>query len=177
MLSLRHQGSTDPFYAPARDVAYLYPAACQVVAAMLEDGRDAAIRQWCEQCGVTVDDLGKAMGAYCRFLNLAHQRPEETIEGALERAGWFKESRAAQFAILYYVGTAMSATFFEGVRDVVRLGGSPLDSVQHLMWAAKRVLLYSRMSRWQRFCYRWFGPWRRFLWRKFKIARRKGSPK
>jgi hypothetical protein len=169
MLSLRHQGSQDPYYAPARDIAYLYPAACQAVAGMLEDGKDAAIRKWCEQHKVGVGNLAEAMAAYCRFLNLAHQDPAETLEEAMTRSGWFDRPQAAQFAVLYYMGTVMTATFFQGIRDVMRLNEEPMDSIKHLMWAAQRALLYSRMSRWQRFAYRWCKPWRRLLWKMYRI--------
>jgi hypothetical protein len=156
-------------YAPARDVTYLFPEVVKAVAGMLEDEKEPDIHDWLKDKGVTMDMLGDAAGAFCTFMNLAHEDPKENMERALERAGWFKVPAPARFAYVYYLGTCMAGTFFMGIRDVIRLGQPTLATIEQLGWAAKRARLYTRMSRWQRFLYRWFEPWRKSRWRKHRI--------
>lgn len=168
-MQLRRRGSNDPLYTPARDVAYLYDSALRTVAGLLEDGSDPTLGSLYQLRGTTMDDLGEAMGALCRFANLAHEDPQEDVEQAMRRAGWFHVDPAARVAAMYYVGTCMTATFFHGIRDALMQGQPTLASIQQLSWSMKRLMLFVKMSRWQRWKYRWLRPWRNKLWKHKKI--------
>ena len=165
----RHRGSKDPYYTPSRDITQFFPDLVKMVAILLEAEVCGPLHDWCKASGVTMDDLGEAAGAYCRFMNLAHEVPEESVEEGLRRAGWFKVKPEAQVAYMYYVGTVTTGTFHRGIRDITELGGSASVSVMQLRWAAKRAALVCSMSSWQRFVYRWFRPYRWLLWRRHKI--------
>ena len=171
-IQLRARGSTDPMYAPARDVAYLFTGVIKTVNMLLEDKEDPVLTPLLKAHGITLDDLGEAAGAYCRFMNSAHQDPDATVEVALEKAGWFQVKPLARLAYMYYVGTCMTATFFRGVREVCDADqAKPMNNIAQNLWTVKRVAIYARMTPWQRFVYRWFRPYRRLLWKRHQIKK------
>ena len=172
VLQLRKKGSDDPMYAPARDVAYLYPEAIAIVNRTLEDSKDAIVRDLLKTHDISLGDLGEAAGAFCRFMNSAHRDPKADAELCLTRSGWFHCKPMAQVAYMYYVGTCMTATFFRGIREVTELGKAPsLVTIEQIGWTVKRMLIFARMSPWQRFLYRWCRPWRSWLWRRHRIKK------
>jgi hypothetical protein len=171
-LQLRRKGSNDPLYAVARDVAYLHDGVIHTVNMLLEDREDPILTPLLKANRITLDDLGEAAGAYCRFMNSAHKDPAATVESCLVKAGWFEVEPLARLAYCYYVGTAMTATFFHGIREVSDAEqDKPLASIQQILWTVKRVAILARMTRWQRFLYRWVRPWRKYLWKKHKIEK------
>lgn len=169
VLQLHRRGSSDPLYAPARDVVYLFPNIINKANALLEDACDPNVQALLDQHQITLDDLGEVAGAFCRFMNGAHENPEESVEDVLRRCGWFETKPVARVAYMYHIGTCTGATFFRGIRDVVSLGERTLASIEQIQWTVKRVILLARMGRWQRWFYRWWAPYRRKLWRKYKI--------
>ena len=159
-------------YAPARDVAYLFTGVIKTVNMLLEDKEDPVLTPLLTANKITLDDLGEAAGAYCRYMNMAHQDPNLTCEAALTQAGWFMVKPLARLAYMYYVGTCMTATFFRGIREVSNADAThPLNTVAQNLWTVKRVAIFARMTPWQRFVYRWFRPFRWLLWQRHKIQK------
>lgn len=152
-------------YAPSRDIVYLFPSVLNAVADRLEDAPFAPLHALLRERGVTLDDLGEAMGAYCRYMNASHQNPDQKMWDVLEESGWNKCKPEAQIAVMYYAGVLMTGTFFKGVRDVVPLGGKAPTPVTELMNAAKRLDAFLTMPWWQKWLYRKVKWLRRLLMR------------
>lgn len=141
-------------YAPSRDVVYLYPSVLSSVAARLEDAPFQPLHEWLDREGVSLDDLGEAMGAYSRYMNMAHQDPDKKMMDVLLDSGWEDCKWQARVAVMFYTGIMMTGTFFQGVRDVVPEGGETVTPVLELQHAAKRLDWFIAMPAWQRSLYR-----------------------
>ena len=141
-------------YAPQRDVVYLFPAILQNVADRLEDAPSAPLHLLLKERGVTENDLGAAMGAYCKYMNAAHQDPDQGMWDVLVASGWDDCKPEAQIAVMYYAGVMMTGTFFKGVRDVVPLGGATPTPVAELVAAARQLDAYVALPRWRKWLYR-----------------------
>lgn len=138
-------------YAPHRDIAYLYGPCVQAAEDMIFEGRDKELTEWLREEGVTEDDLGEALRAYCLALNAAHQNPDETWLDVLERTGFSSVKAPARIALMYYIGTVMAGTFFKGLRDVVELGDNTIPSIQRLIQTGENMARYlakGRIRRW-----------------------------
>lgn len=149
-------------YSPQRDIAYLYGPCVQAAEDMVYEGRDESLTAWLDANGITHDELGEAFQKFCLALNAAHQNPKESWEDVLERTGFSKVKAPARIAMMYYIGTIMAGTFFQGIRDVVELGDDTVHSIQNLIETGEdmaRYLAKGRISRW------WYRI-RRRLWPK-----------
>jgi hypothetical protein len=148
-------------YAPARDIVYLFPSLVKNIADRLEDAPFAPLHQILRERGVTLDDLGQAMGAYCKYMNACHQDPDKKMWDVLGECGWHECKPEAQIAVMYYAGAMLTGTFFKGIRDVVPLGNKAPAVVQELVAAARQFDAYVSMP-----------PWKRWLYGKFKWLRK-----
>lgn len=155
-------------YAPHRDIVYLFPSVLQNVAARLEDAPFAPLHKILRERGITLADLGEAMGCYCKYMNASHQDPDKKMWDVLEESGWNACKPEAQIAVMFYAGVLMTGTFFKGVRDVVPLGGKTPAAVSDLIGAARQLDAYLAMPRWQRWLYG------RYKWLRQLLMRGKG---
>jgi len=152
-------------YAPKRDVVYLFPAVIRSVAARLEDAPFAPLHVLLRQRGISQDDLGEALGCYIKYMNAAHQNPELKMWDVLEASGWNACKPEAQIAVMFYTGIIFTGAFFEGVREVVPLGGRAPAVVTDLVVAGQQLDAYLAMPCWQKWLYRKFKWLRRLLMR------------
>lgn len=145
------EGVHNVAYAPARDIAYLYPNVVQAMENMLYQQKFPVLKTWLQSEGVTEEELAKTVEAYCLFLNLAHKEPEETVEMCLERSGFTGMPAPAQVALMFYLGSIMTGTFFKGIRDITPLGGDTTFEVHQLVKMGERCADYAMKGR--------FGKW------------------
>lgn len=147
-------------YAPSRDVVYLWPMVLTSVADRLEDRSDRFLHAWLDEQGVTTDDLGAAMGAYCKFMEHAHCEPDKNVVDMIRDSGWWECRWEARHAVMFYAGVMMTGIFFRGTRDVTLAGAAAIPSVQYLLRHAAR---FERRMAWP--------AWRRWLsvqWSRFR---------
>lgn len=158
-------------YSPSRDLTNFFPELVKTVAHRLEDQRLAAVHLMLKEKQVTDEDLGEACGAYCRFLVIAHEKPEESFEDVLKRSGWYDVKPEAQIAYLTYVGMTMTGYFYMGIRDVMRLGETTRTEISQLVRYGERARLLMSMPPLRRWLYMRFRPLRRWMLR-FRKRRR-----
>lgn len=144
MLQLRPKegGTVNVSYAPARDICYLYPNVIEAVEQMLYQMRFPALKKWLKAEGITEEQLANTVEAYCKFMNAAHQNPEESPEDVMDRVGFTKCPGPAQVALMFYIGSTMTGTFFKGIRDITPLGEDSTHEVKRLMGMATRIADY-----------------------------------
>ncbi len=147
MLQLRPKGggggTVNVSYAPARDIAYLYPNVVESVEQMLYQMRHPVIKKWLSDEGITEEQLADAVQKFCLFLNAAHQNPEEGPEDVMERVGFLATAGPAQVAMMFLIGTTMAGTFFKAIRDITKLGSETSTiEVQQLLQMGERVAAY-----------------------------------
>lgn len=141
-------------YAPSRDLLYLWPEVIRNVADRLEDEADPALHAWLKKQGVTMDDLGAAVGAYCAFMNESHLNPEKRMTQVLEDSGWWQTRWEARHAMMYYAGVLITGIFFQGSRDATGHNGEALPTVKALITAGARLEAYARLPAWRRWLHR-----------------------
>lgn len=170
VLQLRPIGGGTP-YAPARDVANIFPFVCKLVALRLEQQPWEEVRRVCAERGVSDTQLGEAIAAFARFCVIAHEDPREDMATALRRAKWFDCHPTAQLAVMCYLGQVLAGVFFSGIRDAMSLGDPVRTDVAQLLTYAKRSVLLLSLPRWKRALLRWRWPFRRWFGR-FRISSR-----
>lgn len=149
-------------YSPARDIAYLWPNLLSTVADRLEDEQEPTLHEWLKSQGITMDDLGEAAGAYCKYINLCHSDLDSNMTECLEKSGWFEVKSEARIAYLYYAGALLAGTFFKGIREALPAEGDWKPPVlDELDKAARQFEAYVSAP-----------PWKRWLCRKSKLFRR-----
>lgn len=169
-VQMRPRGSQGLFYSPARDIAYLHRDVALDVAKRLDQHLFPPLHAWLETAGVTDNDLFLANEAYTKYLLYIPENPNEQIVDVLQRAGWFDVKPEAQIAYMFYVGQAVSGSFFPALRDVLKAEDEPPIRIKQLVTAGRRLKLIMSMSRWTRFWYRWLRPLRRWWRRCHKIG-------
>jgi len=138
-------------YAPSRDIAYLWPSLLATVADRLEDAPMEGLHKILKERGVTLDDLGEAAGAYCRFINFCHRELDWNMQQCLDESGWEKVKPEAQIAYLFYAGALLTGTFFQGIRDALPANDERrLPVMDDLNQAARQFEAYVSMPRWKR---------------------------
>jgi len=160
MLQFRPTGESGPMYAPARDIVYLYPDVIRSVNERLEAEADRDVTQLMKQHGVTLDEMVDVAHCYARFLESAHDsRQHRNIVDALRASGWFLQPAMARLVYMYYVGTCVTGSLFQGIREVTESGSSPPPEARcsSLRSAMRRLLLVSKMSERSR---KWYFRWR-----------------
>jgi len=141
----------DPrLYNPSRDVAHNFQKVMELVAGRLEDHAWPELDEVLRREGITLDDLGEACGAYCRYLSLAVTAPELTMHAGLELSQFFDCKPAAQVAILAMIGTCYAGIQFGGIREATIGGKGPLETVSDVLKHAEEFQAYSGVPRWRR---------------------------
>lgn len=156
-----NMGPGQPMYAPARDIAYLYPHVTAQVEQRLYEGPFQPLSRWLRERGISDSVLADAVKVYCQFLNAAHQKPEQSVEECLEEVGWFSVPAEARIAIMFYVGAAMTGSFFQGIRDVTKEGENPRHMAA-LLAVGNRAARYANAGRLRRAFLRFLSRW--LLW-------------
>jgi hypothetical protein len=105
-------------YSPARDITHLLPAMIKAIGERMEDGAFKPMDQWLDAEGFTLDDRGQAVGAFCEFMVAGVKGSDKPMFQTLDDAGWNKVPWQLQLAVMYYVGAMMSASFYNGAKEV-----------------------------------------------------------
>ena len=154
-----NMGPGQPMYAPHRDIAYLYPSLVEQVERRLYEGPFEPLSKWLDEEGVTYSELAHTVKVYCLFLNAAHKNPDQSVEQCLESVGWFECPGPARAALMFYLGAALTGSFFQAIRDVTKMGEDP-GHVPALVATSNRVATYMNAGPirrwWLRRYYRWF---------------------
>ena len=156
-----NMGPGQPMYSPGRDIAYLYPHVVAQVEQRLYEGPFKPLSRWLQERGVTEFDLAKAVEVYCKFLNAAHQKPEQSVEECLEEAGWFQVPDEARIALMFYIGAAVGGSFFQGIREATREGETPRHMAT-ILAVSNRAARYANAGWVRRAFLRFLSRW--LLW-------------
>ena len=141
----------DPrLYNPSRDCAHNFQAVVELVAARLEDGAWPELDSHLKENDVSMDDLGEACAAFCNFVASAAENPDEKMEEAMRRVGWFDCKPLAQAAFLAVLGTVYAGIYFTGVREATFGGVGPASTVHEVAKAGAKFLAITRVPRWKR---------------------------
>lgn len=136
-----NMGPGQPMYSPARDIAYMYPQIVQGVENRLYEGPFKPLSEYLKSQGVTEIELAEAVRVYCLFLNSAHKTPGQTVEQCLEEVGWMSQPPAARIAVMFYLGGALTGSFFQAIRDITKQGDDPAH-VEALTVCGQRAARY-----------------------------------
>jgi hypothetical protein len=142
-------------YNPSRDVAHNFKDVMNLVAARLEDEVWPELTALLKREAVTMDDLGEACGAYCRYLASAVEEPNLPMQQSLDKAGFLSCKPAAQIAVMALIGSCYAGIQFAGVREATINGEGPLQSVGDLLQHAQHFQEHVGLSRWQRKLKKW----------------------
>lgn len=107
-----------PAYAPARDIAHLFPKIAQAAAMTLDDSA-LAMGRWPWRCVERPDNeaIYAAAESYFQMLTLAWQEPTTNIDDLLLRLQAFERDERALTIILTAVGLATTVSYIRGCRD------------------------------------------------------------
>ena len=157
-------------YNPAKDITRLYPNILAAAEKFVMEERYAPLADYLRDAGITENDIGDTVVKLALMMNEAHKNPDDTIEDVMDRVGYSNTPVAARVALMYYVGTLCAGTFFEGIREMVRLGDETIPEVQRLMNTAERLEDYLSKNKVQRW-------WQRLKWKLFghKVTYRIGK--
>jgi len=149
----------DPrMYNVNRDLAHNYKRILEMVAARLEDGSWAELDAHLKKNDVTMEDLGEACAAFCRYVGSATvDKKSDMLEG-LTKAGWFDCKPLAQVAYLSVMGTVVAGMAHRGIREATIDKDGPALNVEDLVAAGERCLQALRVPKWKR---RWHSIWGR----------------
>lgn len=159
MLQARFDEHDPRLYNVNRDLAHNYKRILEVVAARLEDGAWKELDDHLKDNGVTMDDLGEACGAFCRYVaSGAVDKNSDMLEG-LTNAGWFECKPLAQAAYLAVMGTVVAGMAHRGIREATLDEDGPALKMEDLTEAGEQCLAALRVPKWRR---RWAGLAGRF---------------
>jgi len=142
-------------YNPSRDVAHNFKDVMNLVAARLEDEVWPELTSMLKRESVTMDDLGEACGAYCRYLASAVEDPNLSMQQSLDKAGFLNCKPAAQIAVMALIGSCYAGIQFGGVREATINGEGPLQAVSDLLKHAQHFQEHLGLSGWQRRLKKW----------------------
>jgi hypothetical protein len=137
-------------YNPSRDVAHNFKDVMELVAGRLEDKAWPELDALLARESITLDDLGEACGAYCRYLASAVDEPTLPMHQSLDKSGFFNCKPAAQIAVMAMIGSCYAGIQFAGIREATIGGEGPLQTVGELLKHAEHFQKYAGMSRLQR---------------------------
>lgn len=141
----------DPrLYNPSRDVAHNFQKVMELVAGRLEDNAWPELDEILKREGVTLDDLGEACGAYCKYLTIAVTAPEMSMHAGMELSRFFDCKPAAQVAILAMIGTCYAGIQFGGIREATIGGKGPMETIGDVIKHAEQFQAYVGIPRWRR---------------------------
>jgi hypothetical protein len=139
-LQFRPKGAapSDPFYAPDRDLAYIWPHLTKVALDQLaRDNWKPWFADYFRYAGVTEADVADAGLAYARFFqHLCGPAGATDPREAFVRAGWFDLKPGAQVAMFMKMGQVVTMAYFTAVRDVTPDNGAPPADLDALVAAA-----------------------------------------
>jgi hypothetical protein len=151
----------DPrLYNVNRDLAHNYKYVLELVAARLEDGTWKELDALLEQNDVSMDDLGEACAAFCRYVGSATTDKESNVEEGLRNAGWFECKVGAQAGYLAVLGTVIAGMAHRGIREATLDEEGPALKVGDLTEAGDRCLAALRMSKFKRRWLKWTSRFR-----------------
>jgi hypothetical protein len=152
MLQARPKGTNDPFYAPHRDVAYLFPHLCAAAMRGLDAGNwEPWYKDWLDHHGLTEDDLGDGAAKLARFTNCAAAFAEHQMAPqVLEYVGYFDLPKPVQFVIYAKLGQMLMGAYFRGIREVTHEGEAPPLDLKGIVDASTETANYMSMGRFRR---------------------------
>ena len=141
----------DPrLYNVNRDLAHNYKQILEMVAARLEDGTWPELDAILKENDVTMDDLGEACAAFCRYVASATTEKKATMFEGLDSSGWFECKPLAQAAYLAVMGTVVAGIAHRGIREATLGEDGPALRVGDLLESGDRCLKALRVPRWRR---------------------------
>lgn len=162
-MSLQARFSPDDtrLYSIYRDVAHNFGDVIREAAKRLEDDEWAVLAAVLKKEGVTQEDLGRACEAYCIFVATSSDFPQEDMEAALVRSGFFAVPGLAQVALMAIIGTVLAGYYFAGVREATLGGKGPALQLQDLREMGARTSKAMCMPPWRRKLRSFFGRFAR----------------
>jgi|TARA_R110000824_G_scaffold82768_15_gene207522 hypothetical protein len=154
MLQARFSEHDPRLYNVNRDLAHNYKRILEVVAARLEDGSWVELDAHLKENGVTMDELGEACAAFCRYVASAATDKKSDMFDGLTKAGWFECEPLAQAAYLAVMGTVVAGMAHRGIREATLGDDGPALRVGDLTESGERCLAAMRVSKRKR---RWLG--------------------
>lgn len=146
--------NADPWYAPQRDVAYIYHSMCTHASRCLSEvDWHVWLKDYLSNCEETDSDLARGLEAFAEGHTLFTGRDDITNPyDALDAVGFWDLPKPVIIAIFSCMGWVLTGTFFGAVRDVTRKGEQPPPDVRldEIMQAAHEMVRRLRMTRWQR---------------------------
>jgi hypothetical protein len=139
-----------PLYNPNRDVAHNFNFVARTVAASLEDGTWPELAELLKSHNITMEQLGEACAAYCRYLSMAVTEPLLPVHRALEHSGFLACPPMAQVALMATIGQVFTGIQHVGVREATISGDGPVMNMGELVAEGQRVLKFLRRPKWQR---------------------------
>src|SRR5215471_20660223 len=149
-LQARMSESDPRMYNVNRDCAHNFEYVMKEVASRLEDGRWAYLDALLKEKGVTLEQLGLACAAACKFVHAACENPKEKMGECLARSGFWDVPELASVALSAYVGTIMFGMFWVGAREATLGGVGPCTNMEGLREAGERAHRLITMSPWRR---------------------------
>jgi hypothetical protein len=148
MLQARPKGTNDPFYAPHRDVAYMFPHLALAAMRGLDAGNWLPwYKEYLNHHGVTEDMLGEGARALALFCNGCTDEVEDTAaEHVLERSGFFALPKPVQFVIQAKLGQLLLGAYFMSIREVTHQGEAPPLDMLSIVKGAERAAYYMSMG-------------------------------
>jgi hypothetical protein len=146
-MQARMSAGDNRLYNPSRDVAHNFQQVMEIVAGRLEDHTWPELDSILERERITMDELGEACGAYCRYLASAATELQITLFDSLRKSGFLDCKPAAQVAVLAHIGACYAGIQYAGVREATVNGEGPLLTVEQLLVYAEQFRRYAGMSR------------------------------
>lgn len=139
-------------YNPSRDVAHNFKEVMELVAGRLEDEKWPELAELLAREKVSMDDLGNACAAYCRYVASAADPDSvrKPMQVSLLESGFFECHPTAQVAVLAMIGTCYAGIQHVGIREATINGEGPLATVGELAQQAKRLQRFMGLPRWLR---------------------------
>jgi hypothetical protein len=121
-------------YNPHRDVAHNFKEVAELVAGRLEDHSWHELSEVLIREGVSMDQLGEAMGCFCTYLASAADpdKSDWSMCKSIQESGFFDCDDAAQVAVMACFGQAFAGIQFAGIREVSLDGEGPMLQIKEL---------------------------------------------
>lgn len=143
--------ANDPrLYNVNRDVAHNFKDVIKLVGDRLEDGTWGDLNDLLGDHDVSLDELGEAHGAFCRFLVMSGTNPKAGMEDALREAGWFDLRPEAQIGVMATLGSVTLGIHFAGIREATLGGNGPAMEIQELLEFGEQSSKLIAEGRWRR---------------------------
>lgn len=155
-LQARLSESDPRLYNANRDVAHNFREVVMEIADRLENERWPELKAILDREGTTMDELGKACEAYCRFVAGATHNAKESMVDVLARSGWWDVSPAAQVAYMSVLGTVISGYYFAGAREATLGGVGPTLRYEDLAARGGECARLMQLPFWRRW---WHKKW------------------